>query len=451
MVHDELVSVERILLGCLLLEGEDRFSELLGSGLAIDDFNSRSHQIVFSAAHHLHQQGSEIDVILVADRLKAVGQLDTVGGYPFLNDLVQGIPHIDNIHYYLNIVKEKARRRSLVAIGRELSQSANDNDRTINEILDHALAKLQAVSEAQTQDSFQSSEDLRKVVYDDLLLQAKHPERAWGVKSGFERIDETYHGFQPGDLIILAARPSMGKTAMALTMAESMATHRPGVAFFTLEMSSTQLMKRLLSIHTGVPLTSILKGGMASEEWRRLEIEMDSKARQIYWCESDSYTVSRIRLKLNQLARLHPLSAVVIDYLQLMQSDEHGTGRSVQNRTQEISAITRGLKILAKDFGIPVLLLSQLSRKPEEAKDHRPQLSHLRESGSIEQDADVVWFIYREDYYEARRAGREEADLQTTELIVAKHRNGPTGTFKLAFKKHLTKFLELGTAQPGAR
>ncbi len=439
MPHND--DAERVLIGAMMIDPANA-GEVLAR-VNRDDFHNDRHRLIFEAAVEVFEQSEQLDVLLLADALERRGQLFKTGGYDYLNELTIGIPRVANIELYANIVREKSLLRKLAVLGREISNNALAADQDALDVISAAEHSVSQLREGDQSHDFELFPEVLEQSFQLIQERAALKGELIGLPSGFIDFDRKTSGLQKGDLIIIAARPAMGKTSFCLNLAVNAALRAQSkVAIFSLEMPSSQLTMRLLGSESRVGISELRAGRLESPEWERLSAAMPQLTKaEIYIEDSGDINVYLMRAKLKRLQREAGLDLVVIDYLQLMS----GTNRSAQqNRTQEVSEISRGLKIMAKELNVPVIALSQLSRAAEQRSDHRPQLSDLRESGSIEQDADIVCFLYREDYYRKQK-GEEvhiahEEDYGLAELIIAKHRNGPTGTVKLAFFKKYTRF-----------
>ncbi len=406
-----------------------------------ESFYKPAHRYVYEAMLNLYNSEAKFDIVSVSDALNITQKLELVGGRAFINDLSYKTVTTTNVEYYAKIVQEKAIKRSLINAGSEIINSGYDLN-PIEESLDNAEKLIFEIASQKASSALLPIKDLVYDSYAKLEDRAKNKGQLTGVASGFYDLDNIYtNGFQKSDLIIIAARPAMGKTSFALNIAQNVALRENGaVAIFSLEMSRDQLTQRLLGAEAEVDAGRIKTGDLNSKDWEKLAVAMDKFSQsKIYIDDTAGCTITDLRAKCRRLAMTEKNRAlIVIDYLQLIE----GTGR--EDRMQQISSISRGLKILAKELNVPIIALSQLSRAVEGRNDKRPLLSDLRESGSIEQDADIVMFIYREDYY--KTSGDEEEMNQKalskgeSEIIVAKNRNGPVGSVKLLFQNNITKF-----------
>ena len=430
---------ESSVLGGLLLDNGawDRVGDLLTDV----DFYRREHQLVYAAIGKLINATKPADIITVYEELQNAGNADDVGGLSYLNALAQYVPSAANIRRYAEIVRERSILRKLVSASDEIATNAfSPQGKSVATILDEAEQKIFKIGEqgSRMKEGFQSMDTLVVSLLDRVTEMSENPNDVTGVPTGFYDLDRMTSGFQAGDLVILAARPSMGKTALAINIAEHVALNEGlPVAVFSMEMGASQLAVRIVGSIGRIDQSNLRTGKLSDEEWPRLT-EAIEKLRNIslHIDESAGLTSSELRANARRLARqCGQLGLIVVDYLQLMS----GSSSSEENRATELGEISRGLKMLAKELKCPVLALSQLNRSVETRPDKRPMMSDLRESGAIEQDADIIMFIYRDDYY-TKEASKEPG---VAEVIIAKQRNGPTGVVKLAFLKPITKFESL--------
>jgi replicative DNA helicase len=404
------------------------------------EFYRESHAKIYRAALALYAKGEPVDAITLVDQLDERGELEDVGGKVRVHELAALVPASANAGHYAQIVKESATLRGLIRVGGEIARLGWERPGETAELVDRAEQVLFELSQERTQGEFSHIEALLKESFDRITALYESGADVTGVPSGFRDLDRITSGFQEGNLVILAARPSMGKSALGLCMAANLAVRKDvPVALFTLEMSKSEVTQRLMCSEAKVESQRLRTGKLSADDWPRLTAACDKLAKApIYVDDSGGITMMEIRSKARRLKSKHPdLGLIIVDYLQLMTS-----GTNPENRVQEVSQISRSLKVLARDLNVPIIALSQLSRAVEQRHDKRPILSDLRESGSLEQDADIVCFIYRDEYYNA-----EESDQQgLAEVIVAKHRNGPTDTVKLSFLKRYAKFADLAAA-----
>ncbi|MDE1949756.1 MAG: replicative DNA helicase [Burkholderiales bacterium] len=431
------VEAEQSVLGGLLLDNLawDRCVDLLTDS----DFYRHEHRLIFSAVGALVNASKPADVITVFEQLQSVGRAEDGGGLAYLNALAQSVPSAANIRRYAEIVRERAILRKLIAASDEIATNAfNPQGRAVTQILDEAEGKIFKIGEegSRQRQGFQGIDKLVVALLDRVNeLHDNGAEEVTGVRSGFYDLDRMTAGMQKGDLIVLAARPSMGKTAFALNIAEHVTVSEGlPVLVFSMEMGASQLALRLVGSIGRIDQQRLRTGALKNDEWERLAEAVDKlKPSNLYIDETPALTSSELRARARRMARQFggTLGLIVIDYLQLMS----GSGSGDENRATEIGEISRGLKALAKELQCPVIALSQLNRSVESRNDKRPMMSDLRESGAIEQDADVIMFIYRDEYY-----NKDSKEPGVAEIVIAKQRNGPVGTVKLTFLKPLTKF-----------
>lgn len=438
------VEAEQSVLGGLLLDNLswDRCVDLLTDS----DFYRHEHRLIFAAVGALVNASKPADVITVFEQLQSLGKADDCGGLAYLNALAQSVPSAANIRRYAEIVRERAILRKLIAASDEIATGAfNPQGRPVTQILDEAEGKIFKIGE-EGQRQKQGFQSMDKLVVDLLdrvnELHDNGAEDVTGVRTGFIDLDRQTAGLQKGDLVVLAARPSMGKTAFAINIAENVAVKEElPVLVFSMEMGAAQLALRVVGSQGRIDQTHLRTGRLTDDEWGRLAEAVDRlKQARIYIDETPGLTAAELRARARRMARqFGTVGLIVIDYLQLMSGSASGD----ENRATELGEISRGLKALAKELQCPVIALSQLNRSVEQRNDKRPMMSDLRESGAIEQDADIIMFIYRDDYYNKEQS--KEPGI--TEIIIAKQRNGPVGTIKLTFLKPFTRFENLA---PGA-
>jgi replicative DNA helicase len=406
--------------------------------LSASDFYRESHAKVYRAGLALYGRGEPVDAITLVDELEGRGELEDVGGKVRIHELAALVPAASNAAHYARIVREMATLRGLIRAGSEIARLGIERDgQDVTELVDRAEQVVFELAQSRVSGDFSHIEELLKQSFERITQLYEAGVDVTGVPSGFRDLDHLTSGFQPGNLVILAARPSMGKSGLALCSAANLAVRQEvPVALFTLEMSKAEVTQRLMCSEAKVESQRLRSGKLAPDDWPRLTAACDRLAKApIYVDDTGSITLMEIRSKARRLKMREPgLGLIIVDYLQLMT-----TGASVENRVQEVSQISRQLKVLARDLDVPVLALSQLSRAVEQRHDKRPILSDLRESGSLEQDADLVLFIYRDEYYNP-----ETTDQQgLAEVHLSKHRNGPTGMVKLSFLKRFAKFADL--------
>ena len=426
------IEAELSVLGAMMLKPE-AVSQALEM-LHAEDFYRQAHRAVFSVMHDLARTGEPVDIVTVTEALKKGGLLEQVGGISFLSNLTNAVPSIANLHYYAKIVREKATLRALIDASTEIASAAYEASDDIAEQLDDAERKILAIAGGQTTGAFVPIKDVVFDAVDRVGELAKAKGGITGLSTGLATLDSVTRGLQKSDLIIVAARPAMGKTAFVLNLATHVALQGGTVAFFSLEMPREQLMHRIFCAEGQIDATRLARGELDDEEWSRLVKVADRMMKtNLYFDDTSSTTVLDIRTRARRLKAEHGLDLIAIDYLQLIQAP----GRA-ENRTLAVAEMTRSLKVLARELSVPIVVLSQLSRATEGRSDKRPMLSDLRESGSIEQDADIVMFLYREDYY-----NQDTENANITELSIAKHRNGATDTVKMFFQKEYTRFRDL--------
>ena len=431
------LEAERSVLGAILLHN-DAFN-LAAEVIDAADFFRDAHRRIFDKMVKLSEAGHAIDLVTLKEELSRSGDLDEVGGPAYITALVDGVPRSTNVEHYARIIKEKATLRNLIFSANKILATAYSAEEDANLILDQAEGAIFAIADDNVRDGFVSLRQLAQGSLDTLDKLHARQELITGVPTGFTDLDEMTSGLQPSDLIIIAARPSMGKTSLVLNMAQHVGTKTDmTVGMFSLEMSKEQLFLRMLTAEARIDAHRLRTGFLGEKDWGKLSTAIGTLSEtKIFIDDTPSIGVLEMRAKCRRLKAEHGLHMVIIDYIQLMQ----GRGR-FENRTLELASISRSLKGLAKELRVPIVILSQLSRAPESRSDHRPQLSDLRESGALEQDADVVMFIYREDLY-ADKAQPVVDNQGVAELIIGKQRNGPTGIVKLAFIREFTRFENL--------
>ncbi|EUJ36688.1 replicative DNA helicase [Brochothrix thermosphacta] len=404
-----------------------------------EDFYRQAHQHIFRAMVIMNEQGKALDVVTVSETLTSQGLIEDIGGISYLTDLAVSVPTAANVGYYIEIVEEKALLRRLINTATQIATSGFANEETVEALVDDAERRILEVAQRKNVGQFKNITDVLSEAYDNIELLSNREGDITGLPTGFKELDRMTAGFQRNDLIIVAARPSVGKTAFALNIAQNTAIKtNETVAIFSLEMGASQLINRMLCAEGNIDAQNMRTGKLNDEEWRKLALAISTlSSTNIFIDDSPGIRVNEIRSKCRRLKQEHGLGMIVIDYLQLIQGSGIGGG---ENRQQEVSEISRTLKQLARELEVPVIALSQLSRGVEQRQDKRPMMSDIRESGSIEQDADIVAFLYREDYYDREAA---DEDNGTIEIIIAKQRNGPVGTVQLAFVKEYNKFVDL--------
>ena len=429
------IEAEKAVLGAMLIKKEAIIE--VQEILCPEDFYREAHKVAYEAMQKLMDNEEAVDIVTLTEELRKEGHLERVGGVRFVTDIANTVPTAANISYHAKIVKEKAELRRLIDAATAIAAAAyEDTDEVVN-IMDEAEKRILAVAAGQNTKGFEPMKAILLRTFERINNLYESKGNITGISTGFKDLDYITSGLQPSDLVLVAARPSMGKTAFTLNIASYIGLHNLGtVAFFSLEMSKEQLMQRMLCSEGGIDAQRLRTGQLEDDEWTRL-VETSNRLNNapIYIEDTAGITVMEMRSKARRLKAEHGLSVIFIDYLQLMQ------GRSFKNndnRNQEISDISRSLKALARELDVPVIALSQLNRSVESRQVKRPMLSDLRESGSLEQDADIVMFLYREDYYD-----KDTEAKNITEVIIAKHRNGPVDTVRLYFQKEFTKFRDL--------
>ncbi|WP_152657483.1 replicative DNA helicase [Oceanobacillus sp. CFH 90083] len=428
------LEAEQSVLGAVFLEPTAfvQASEIL----IPEDFYRASHQLIFTAMMTLSERGEPIDVVTVTTFLNDRKQLGEVGGVSYLTELAESVPTAANVEYYSRIVEEKSTLRSLIRKATDIVTASFEKEDEVEDVLNDAEKSILEVSGRKNSGAFKNIKDVLIDVYDNIEQLHQQKGDVTGVPTGFMDLDRITSGFQRNDLIIIAARPSVGKTAFALNVAQNVAVKTDeNVAIFSLEMGADQLVQRMLCAEGNIDAQRLRNGQLQADDWSKLTMAMGSLSNAgIYIDDTPGVRVNEIRSKCRRLKQEHGLGMILIDYLQLIQ----GSGSSKENRQQEVSEISRALKGLARELEVPLIALSQLSRGVESRQDKRPMMSDIRESGSIEQDADIVGFLYRDDYYD-----KETEKENIIEIIIAKQRNGPTGTVELAFVKEYNKFVDL--------
>lgn len=430
------IEAEQAVLGAIFLEPS---ALTLASEILIpEDFYRASHQKIFTVMLKLNDQGKAVDLITVTEDLAAAKLLEDTGGVSYLSELAASVPTAANIEYYAKIVEEKSLLRRLIRTATDIAQDGYNREDEVNTLLGEAEKNILAVAQRKNAGAFHNIKDVLVRTYDNIELLNNRKGDITGIATGFAELDRMTAGFQRNDLIIVAARPSVGKTAFALNIAQNVATKTgENVAIFSLEMGAEQLVMRMLCAEGNINAQNLRTGSLTDEDWGKLTMAMGSLSNAgIFIDDTPGVRIGDIRSKCRRLKQEHGLGMILIDYLQLIQ----GNGRPGENRQQEVSEISRSLKALARELQVPVIALSQLSRGVEQRQDKRPMMSDIRESGSIEQDADIVAFLYRDDYYD-----KETENKNIIEIIIAKQRNGPVGTVQLAFVKEYNKFVNLET------
>lgn len=424
------LEAEQSVLGAMLLDKEAVAAA--AETLRGEDFYSENHKLIFECILDIYDRGNPVDLVTVSEGMRQRGSLSAAGGSAYISDLSLSVPSTANIRYYIRIVEEKSILRRLIFASNDIIKESYDASEELDMIIDHAEKKIFDISQRNNARSFESIKTILLDTYTKIEEMTKNKGNIVGVPTGFTAFDQRTSGMNPSDFILIAGRPSMGKTSFAMNIAQYAALHaKVPVGIFSLEMSKDQLVQRMLSSEANIELQKIRTGDLSESDWVRL-VQAAGPLSQapIFIDDTPGITAMEMRSKARRLKMEHGLGLIVIDYLQLMS----GRGKT-ENRQQEISEISRSLKALARELNVPVVTLSQLSRAPEARTDHRPMLSDLRESGAIEQDADVVVFLYRDEYYHP-----DSEKKNIAEAIIAKQRNGPTGTVEVVWLGQFTKF-----------
>jgi len=427
------MAAEQSVLGAMLIS-KDAIADVSETVRGVD-FYRPSHETVFDAIIDLYGRGEPADMITVAGELQRRGQLERVGGAPYLHTLAANVPIASNAGYYAEIVREKAVLRRLVDAGTKIVQIGYAGEGQVDDIVDQAQAEVFRLTEKRSTEDYAPLSDIMDGVLDEIETISNRDAGLYGVPTGFADLDDLTNGFHSGQMIIVAARPAMGKSTLALDFCRAASIHNNLTSvFFSLEMSRSEITMRLLSAEAKVPLNHIRNGNMTDDDWNKLARHMPAvSAAPMFIDDSPNMTMMEIRSKARRLKQRHDLKLIVLDYLQLMSS-----GKKVESRQLEVSEFSRQIKLLAKELEVPIIALSQLNRGSEQRSDKRPMVSDLRESGSLEQDADMVILLHREDVYEKESTRPGEADI-----IVAKHRNGPTRDLVVAFQGHYSRFVDM--------
>ncbi len=433
------IDAEQAVLGAMLIKKEAiaEVSQLLRP----EDFYRDAHKIIYEAMLALFNRNEPADIVTVTNYLDKENKLDKVGGITFVTALANIVPTAANVNFHANIVREKADLRHLINTATDIAGMAYEATDDVSDVIDKSEKMIMEVANRQNVSAFTPMQEIVMETFDKINTLYESKGGLTGISCGFKDLDALTSGLQASDLILVAARPSMGKTAFTLNIAANVALkEKKTVAFFSLEMSKQQLVQRMLCSEGGIDSQKLKNADLSTEDWEKLVRTADKvSAAPLYIDDTAGITVMELRSKARRLKAEHGLDLIIIDYLQLMQGRSKGGS---DNRQQEISEISRSLKAVARELNVPVIALSQLSRSVESRQIKRPMLSDLRESGSLEQDADIVMFLYREDYYDP-----ETANKNITEVIVAKHRNGPVDTVKMFFKKEFTRFNDLSKMQ----
>jgi replicative DNA helicase len=427
------IAAEQSVLGGMLLS-KDAIADVV-EAVRGHDFYRPAHELVFEAVLDLYGRGEPADAVTVSAELQKRGELGRVGGAPYLHTLISSVPTAANAGYYARIVRETAILRRLIEAGTKIVQLGYNGDGDADEIVDQAQAEVYNITDKRTSEDYVPLSAIMESTLDEIEAIGSRGGEMVGVPTGFQDFDELTNGLHPGQMIVLAARPAVGKSTLGLDIARSAAIKSNlTTCVFSLEMSRSEITMRLLSAEARVALHHMRTGKLTDDDWTRLARRMGEVSNApLFIDDSPNMSMMEIRAKCRRLKQRHDLKLVIIDYLQLMSS-----GKKVESRQQEVSEFSRAIKLLAKELEVPVIAISQLNRGSEQRTDKRPQMSDLRESGSIEQDADMVILLHREDMYERESPRAGEADF-----IVAKHRNGPTATITVAFQGHYSRFVDM--------
>ena len=426
------IEAEQSVLGAMMLS-KDAMADVV-EVVRAHDFYRPAHELVFDVAVALYNAGDPVDAITVSSRLQAAGTLGRIGGAEYLHTLISAVPSAASAGYYARLVREQAILRRLVEAGTRIANMGYNADGDVDEIVDSAQSEVFAVTERKNAEDYLPIGDVMEKTLGEVEAASSHDGRLLGIPTGFRDLDELTGGFQGGQMIVIAARPAIGKSTLGLDICRAASIGAGATSvIFSLEMSREEITKRMLSAESGVKLTKMTKGPMGPNDWERLAQTAARVSRApLFIDDSPNMSLMEIRAKCRRLKQRENLGLVVVDYLQLMSS-----GKKVESRQQEVAEFSRALKLLAKELDVPVIAISQLNRSPEQRGDKRPMLSDMRESGSIEQDADIVILLHRDDAYD-RDARPGEADF-----IIAKHRSGPTDTIAVAFKKDYAHFADM--------
>jgi replicative DNA helicase len=440
-VPPQAADIEEVVIGALLIQSDAIL--LVMDVLSPESFYKPEHGTIYNAIITLSNNQDPIDILTVSERLKNEGKLESVGGISFLSSLTSRVATSAHLEFHAKIIQQKYIQRELIKASSEIQTKSFDLNEDVDELINYAEQRIFEISEGNIKKETQKIDSLLGKALEDIYKARNSEDKLLGVPSGFTDLDRYTSGWQKSDLVIIAARPSMGKTAFVLSMARNMAVdHNRPVALFSLEMSNIQLVNRLIAAETEIAGDKIRNGRLADYEWKQLESRIKSlESAPIFVDDTPAMSIFELRAKARRLVQTHQVQAIIVDYLQLMTAGVNMKG----NREQEVSIISRSLKALAKELDVPVIALSQLNRSVEtrSTSDKRPQLSDLRESGAIEQDADIVVFIHRPDYYGLNEDKHGNIRTGQAEIIIAKHRNGATGSCWLTFKQDFAKFSDL--------
>ncbi|MEI7056447.1 replicative DNA helicase [Nocardioides sp. CCNWLW239] len=427
------MAAEQAVLGSMLIS-KDAIADV-SETLRGTDFYRPTHESIYDSILDLYSRGEPADMVTVADDLRRKGELERIGGAPYLHTLASNVPIAANAAYYGEIVRDKSVLRRLVEAGTKIVQIGYAGEGEVDNIVDEAQAEVFKLTDKRSGEDYSPLADIMDGVLDEIEAISNREAGLYGVPTGFADFDELTNGFHSGQMIIVAARPAMGKSTLALDFCRAASIHNNLTSvFFSLEMSRSEITMRLLSAEAKVPLNHIRNGNMSDDDWNKLARKMgEVSSAPMFIDDSPNMTMMEIRSKARRLKQRHDLRLIVIDYLQLMSS-----GKKVESRQLEVSEFSRQIKLLAKELEVPIIALSQLNRGSEQRADKRPAVSDLRESGSLEQDADMVVLLHRDDVYEKESTRPGEADV-----IIAKHRNGPTRDLVVAFQGHYSRFVDM--------
>ncbi|PZM65108.1 replicative DNA helicase [Paenibacillus dendritiformis] len=426
------LEAEQAVLGAILLQAEALITAM--ERIQPEDFYDPAHQMIYEAMIELGEENQPVDLITLTAKLQAKQQLEDVGRISYLTKLANAVPTAANVDYYAQIIEEKSMMRRLIRTATQIVSEGYTGGEDVSGLLSDAERRILEISNRRSSTGFIAIKDVLMDVYERVEFLSEHQGGTTGIPSGFPDLDKMTSGFQRSDLIIVAARPSVGKTAFALNIAQNVGVRaKETVAIFSLEMSAAQLVQRMICAESNVDAGRLRTGQLEDDDWEKLTMSIAALSEaEVYIDDTPGVTVADIRAKCRRLKKERGLGMILIDYLQLI----HGRGKPGENRQQEVSEISRTLKQIARELEVPVIALSQLSRGVEQRQDKRPMMSDLRESGSIEQDADIVAFLYRDDYY-----NQDTEKKNIIEIIIAKQRNGPVGTVELVFLKNFNKFV----------
>ncbi|WP_182049831.1 replicative DNA helicase [Changpingibacter yushuensis] len=428
------IDAEMSVLGGMLLS-KDAIADVIEI-LQVSDFYRPAHGTIYTIILELFGKGEPADAITVGAELKRIGELERIGGLPYIHTLVASVPTAANAAYYADIVREQAELRALVEVGTRIVQLGYTTDGAdVAGLVNTAQSEVLAITEKRHASEYTTLSEIVPDLYSELEANANRDGGLQGVSTGFSELDSKLNGLRPGQMVIVAARPGMGKSTLAMDFCRSAAVHNDiPCAYFSLEMSRTELSMRLLAAESRVFLDRMIKGELTSDDWQRIALTLDKvSSAPLIVDDSPNLTLGEIRAKSRRMKQQHNIQLIVIDYLQLLTS-----GKKIESRQQEVSDFSRSIKLLAKELDLPIVAVAQLNRDPEKRNDKRPQVADLRESGSLEQDADVVLLIHRDDVN-----GQESERPGMAEIIIGKQRSGPTGKVELAFQGHFARFAEV--------